>query len=360
MGALGKFGRLVLGTSYKDRAIAINGLTTYAMASQNVGWCGRFLATDTRDVKTIYLNWSTVTAAGTVTVTVETIDATTGKPTGTLYDANATITTAPSAGVQALTFATPPTTGLTAGSLYAVVIITATAGTAHTLRSHGTNITGIPYLVMTAADGTTRSNFAAVAGSSPYMSLVFEDDVEEALGCAGNTVSFQIYGTRACGAKIVLAASLKVAGIECPYGERIGSPGDLRCRIFDSSDNLVTGASATIDKDYITASGQGLEFIFNAPVTLASGTYRVIFDQTDHGTSASNRYALYSTQYRVAALNPSSFTFTGTTNVDGSPISWGSDDATILPGIYLMVDDIPAPAAGGGLLINPGLSGGLR
>ena len=45
--------------------------TTYAMAAANTGYCVRFKAAGTRDIKSGWVQWATITAAGTITVTVE-------------------------------------------------------------------------------------------------------------------------------------------------------------------------------------------------------------------------------------------------------------------------------------------------
>ena len=152
--------------------------STYAMAAANTGYCGRFKAAGTRDIKSVWVNWQTITAAGTITLTVEGIDLTTGDPDGSVNDAAATVTAAPTAGWQNFAFASTPTTGLTDGTDYGVVLITATLGTAHTLNAHVnlSHVTSLPTTAATAADGTTRSNFAEVANCIPVMYLVYDDD----------------------------------------------------------------------------------------------------------------------------------------------------------------------------------------
>lgn len=93
-------------------AMAASGVVSYAMPTLNNGFSGRFMAYDTRDIKSVYVNFSSVSAPGTVELRIETIDNTTGKPSGTLYDANATKSFTPAAGWNTVTFDTLPTTGL--------------------------------------------------------------------------------------------------------------------------------------------------------------------------------------------------------------------------------------------------------
>src|SRR3990167_9425509 len=113
---------------------AVAGLNTYAMAGLNVGFCARFPALNTLDITAIKIYWNAVTTPGTVEARIETMDAATGKPTGSLYDAAATKSFTPAVGLQTVTFDTPPSTGLTEGNMYGVVLLTTVAGTTQTDR----------------------------------------------------------------------------------------------------------------------------------------------------------------------------------------------------------------------------------
>lgn len=338
------------------------GVSTYAMAAINTGWCARFTAPDTRDIWSVWINWSAVTAAGTVQVRVETIDTTTGKPTGTLYDANASVNITPAVGWQQATFASHPTTGLTAGNEYAVVMLTTVAGTTHTLRSHlATSVAAIgPTVVLTAANGTTRSNFAEVASSSPICTLGFSDGADEFAGMSPYPTSstFGVYGTRAFSMKFVLNSSLKVHGYILSYMVPSGTPSNLRYRIFDSGNAVVTGSTVTVQQKSLTAASGRRRSMLPAPITLAAGTYRLVVDQTDHTTTSGNAYGLYYASARIAGMVPSGLIRSDTTNVDAGPIVW-TDTATDQPLMALLVDDTVAPAGGGGLFRVPGMQGGF-
>src|SRR3990167_5084146 len=264
------------------------GGVTYAMAALNTGWCSRFTATSTNDIKSVRLSWSGVSSPGTngITLRIETVDATSGKPTGTLYDANATITFTAAVDIQTYTFATLPTTGLTVGNSYAIVLLTVVAGTTQTLYAHST-ITGLasyPDLVLTAVDGTTRTNFAEVSGSSPYCSLVDENDSE----IPGAFLPFYTYTiptahfystTNYVAQKFIINTSINIAGVSAIL-IRTGTPaGDVRVRIFDSSNNVISGTTLTIDKDSLTGvNAKRIVVLFPSVVTLTLGTYRIVFD----------------------------------------------------------------------------------
>lgn len=354
----GRFHRSIFGSDDYVHAISANaGPVGYAMAALNAGWCARFTAPDARDVLSVYINWQTVTAAGTVELRIETVDAATGKPTGTLYDANASKSFTPASNWQQVTFDTPPTAGLTAGTEYAVVLLTTSAGTAHTLRSHNTQ-GSYPTVVLTAADGTTRSNFAEVANSVPVLTLVFEDSLEESLNCSpyATTSIVTLFGTNAGGMKFTVppGTTLAVAGIEVGNQVRTGTPaGDLRFRVLDSSDSAVAGTTVTLDKDSLASvNGRRVRFHFPAVVSLAAGTYRIVLDSASSANS-SNCWSFRSAVVRVAANAPSGFLLTSTTDVTAGPIVW-VDTATDVPPLGLVLDDV----TGSGSTPSPFVLGG--
>ncbi len=335
-----------------NQALA-GGTSTVAMAALNSGWCARFIAEDTRDIASVYFNWSSVASAGTVTLRIETIDATTGKPSGSLYDANASLAFTPVAGWQLCTFASLPTTGLTAGTEYAIVLLTTTGGTTQTLRSSisGSANSRYPAIVLTAADGTTRSNFAEVAGSVPICSVVYEDSVEELMAFCQftTTTAYNAFGTAATGLKFVVPSglTLSVAGVEIAILVRTGTPaGDLRLRIFNSSDSAVAGTTVTVDKDsLLNVNNRRTYFPFVAPVSLAAGTYRVVFDSASSANS-SNCWTIRSMVARASSLVPAEFAQTSTADVTAGTISW-TDTAAEQAMINLILDDVTGGSSGG-------------
>lgn len=350
MAAVGRL-RLNWGPDEASRIIATAGFTSFAMASLNTGWCTRFIAPDTRDVKSVNVNWATVATPGTVQVRIETIDATSGKPTGSLYDANAVLSFTPSAGWQTLTFASLPTTGLTAGTAYGVVLLTTVGGTTQTLRSHSPGAV-CPTSVLTAADGTTRTNFADVSGQ-PILSLIMEDDVEESVACCPFAIQshYKIFGTQAAGMKFVVPANLTISvdAVEIGAIDKVGTPaGDLRVRIFNSSDAAVAGTTVTIDKDYLglLSLARRARIPLLTPVSLTGGTYRVVLDSASSANS-SNCWQLEASTGRSAAMVPSGWIATSTADVTAGTITW-TDTNTDLPSIVLRLDNIPDVSAGGG------------
>ena len=352
------------GVKFGPSLIGINGISNQAMAALNTGVAFRFLALNTKDIKSFRLRWASVTAAGTVQLRIETVDAATGKPTGTLYDANAVYNITPVAGVQTYTFATLPTTGLVVGNMYAVVLLTTVAGTTQTL-AYGVGVVGsstYPVTVMSAADGTTRTNFVEITNVVGACSFVLDDDTEELLGHYpyANTSSFLIYGVTAGAGKFNLPVSLNIAGVYAGVSITGTPAGDLRIRIFDSSDNVVSGTTTTLDKDGLLVIGTATRTVyapFTSIITLSAGNYRVVID-SPNSINSTNCYSSKGLLFFSLAAVGTNFRTSTTTDVTVIPITW-TDSNLADASVALNIDSIPA-ASGGGMLVHPGLAGGMN
>lgn len=364
-----------LGAPFVLTQLAANGNTSFALGPLNAGWCARFTARSTKDVKGVKVQFATVTAAGQYTVRIETIDATSGKPTGTLYDAAAVATgvVPVSDSTVQTTFGTLPTTGLTAGTEYGVVLLCTTGGTTHTLRSHPavqSIVAAYPTVVLTAADGTTRTNFTEVTSAAPIVSIVLEDDTEEIIGLInyGGTTTHSLItsaGLRAAAMKFTIGSSIEVVGYENLLFQQGTAPAgsNLRFRIFNSSDATVTNSTATVDYDSLKtgAGGRMMLVPLATPITLAAGTYRLVIDEpAGASTSTANCWRGYATTSMTGSTYyPTEIEFSTTLDLGGAPITW-TDNPSQTPMMGLILNDIPSAGGGGGLLTHPGMSGGMR
>lgn len=358
MAAPGQFARSVFPFDFVVTSAANAGgfPTTVTMATLNNGYFARFMATDTRDIASVYIKWSAVTAAGTVQVRIETIDATTGKPSGSLYDASAAVSVTPTLGWQICTFASLPTAGLVAGTEYAVVVLTTVGGTTQTIAAYYTTST-LPGVVGSASDGTTRSNFAELGSGSawPILSFVMEDSVEESLGCCPygtSDITKNLFGTVGSGSKITVPTGMtfSVVGIDIGSITRVGTPaGDLRLRIF-SGNSAVTGTTVTVDKDSLANVNNKRIRVPFAAVSLASGTYRIIADSASSANS-SNCWRINTATARTASLVPSSSVATSTSDVTAGTITWADVTTDVSP-VALVLDDITVPAAPSAFVIS--------
>ena len=326
------------------------------MASLNTGWSARFKATQTQDIYKVRLIWNNVSAAGQVTIRIETDSS--GKPSGTLYDANAVLTAVvPVAGSQLYTFSTPPATGLTIDSIYHVVILTTTGGTTQTLASHaapGALGSTYPVEVLTAADGTTRTNFAEVAGTVARCSLVLADGTDDSMGMipASTTVNTNLItsgGTVVvAGLKLITDVTLRVSGVEFMV-VKTGTPtANLRCRIYNSANSLVTNSTIVISVNSLltgaaTRRGVAMGFAGGVVISLPPDTYRVVFDGAAD-TSGVNCWVMKGTTPFGATSVPSGFSMTTAPNI-ASPV-W--TDTTDQVPVRLILDDVLVPASAEG------------
>lgn len=348
----------IIGPPREASWVALNGgMTLYLMETVNEAWCARFTALSTKDVKTVRLHWPTITTPGTVTLRIETIDAATGKPTGTLYDANATIVNfTPTVGLQNYTFAILPTTGLVVGAEYGIVLITTAGGSTHSLSSGATTThrSYQPMAVLTAADGTTRSNFALVANMIPCVSLVWDDDTEDPCGMLPyySYTTNNIYALNAGGMKFTTSVPLVLAGIQIDAIGKVGTPaGDMRIQIMDLSNVQIAGTEIILDKD--TFPGYQSHSMFPSLVTLPAGNYRVVCDSAA-SVNSSNCWYIRSVKFLHA--NSVGSNFRKDVCSDYGIFSW-TPSAVENVGINLLLDDTPLVS---GLLTHPGMVGGIH
>lgn len=348
--AIGAHEESLIGVNLATAALVQNGGSgLYAMAALDAGCCFRFTAQSTNDIKSFRLWWASVTAPGVVRSRIETVDATTGKPTGTLYDANATIDIVPAAGNQTYTFATLPTTGLTVGAEYCLVLLTTTAGTTQTLyhmTAASTLVPNYPTITLTTVTAPTRSSFAEIANGIPVCSLVDENDGEISecfvpFSGDGGTINTFFGANTWAAAKFTTNASIKTNGISMIM-RRNGTPaGDARIRIFDNLNNLITGTTMTVDKDSLTGiSSRRLRSRF-ATITLPANTYRIVFDSAS-SADTNNAFGIYSHTFMHAnCVN----NWRLSTSANGGS-TW-TDSTTAQPMGWLCLDDFVAGAGGG-------------
>jgi hypothetical protein len=335
--------------------IVNGGFNTITLTGLNNGASFRFLANRADPVVAVKIAWNTATApVGTCDVRLETDDGL-GDPSGTLYDSgdgnDAAVSIAPAAGWQTCTFAIPPITNLTIGSLYHVVVICTGAGTNNKLRYMSG--TGLPACAMSATDLTTRSNATEVTLSRlPVCTLVFADTTEEACGMSAFgtlNAAFAIYGaSRWAGCKFTTVEGLVVRGIETTSMVRVLTPpGNLRVRILDTANNALANSTVTVDKESLLGLSAWLRVYipFGGLVTLAAGTsYRAVFDSAD--CDAANHFTLRSMSVPSATFTSTSQCYTTTTDAGTSWLD--TSDALQQTGMQLVLDSETAGGGGGG------------
>lgn len=339
-----------------------SGNTSTAMATLNTVVAFRFKARSTADIKSVIVQWGTVTlGSGVVRLSIEAIDATTGKPPAsyTPYDANAAIASVTVAtGVQTYTFATLPTTGLTVGAEYAVILETTTGGTTLPLftgQSYAEMLT-VPALVLT---GSSRAAWAEVL-TLPTVAVIDENDtyLVELFHPFQNTpvlTGRYLFSTTMLSAKFTLDAPVICSGVKF-IPKKNGTPtADLRVRLCDRNNNQISGADVSLDKDSLSGAEAGVRGAvaqFPTAITLAAGTYRAVFSAAADANSSNAHYlqtiapltsACYGADQPVVA--------TGTSGgADALPTSW-ADGSDAFP-CWLLLDNLTTSSGGGVFTCN--------
>src|SRR5262245_4417719 len=366
MATIGRFGNFLWGYSDLVEMACKSQPDVFSMAADAAGYCARFMARGTRDIKSVYFNWSSAVTPGTVNLRIETIDATTGKPTGTLYDANASKSFTPSTGWQNVAFDVTPTTGLTSGTAYGIVLVKSGAGTTVDLTAAVSRSieSQFPATVLTTATAGTSSSYAernaGVLPAVPVLSVVFEDDAEEALGFCPfhQTQDRSCFGTNSHGAKITTIGSLTVIGIRFGFITRSGTPSDMIARIWDSANSqVVSGCEVTIDKDYLlNTTSRRVVAYFPAPVTLPAGTYYVMMQQSDAGSTSTNYYRIRSCQARSVTTVPAGCHYVSSTNITTVPPTF-TPTTSEQPNVSLIYDELTFSGGGGIMSYGGGMEG---
>jgi len=345
MSIVGNLGDTPFGYNNLAYSVAGGNASNYAMSALNAGWAFRHVAKDTRDIYGIKVWWGGVSTPGTVQFTVEPVSA--GVASGTPYDANATLSFTPTTGLQTLTFASHPTTGLVAGNLYDFILLTTVAGTTQTLVG-SVAAANYPAEFMTCTNGTTRSNFTRVSAYTPIATIIYSDGSEEpGVLCpyyTNGTGMLTIYGNRATGVKLVLNGSVELRGAWVASLGITGTPtANLNFQVWSASGTSL--ASVSIPASQIWAGP--FKALFAAPVTLTAGTYYCLFDQGSSGTSG-NYYSVGSAKPLDTTVLPTGFLVGTSTSITSTPPTFASANETPIMG--LLLNDIPAPSGGSGYI----------
>ena len=323
-----------------DPALTSTGFSSLLMdaSGEKVGVVLR--APKTGSIRKVHFRTGAVTTATDTDVRLETVDATTGHPTGTLLGTTTNVTVA-SASITANTWITTGAltadASVTRGDLLAAVIVPSGTPNYNVAGVNGTN-SAFPYSVQYTASWADNSAIPAIAleysdGSFAYIPNVLPFS-------AMNTHTFNNGSTpdeRAL--KFRLAAPVRVAGVWFS-GNRSG---DVDFVLYDSDGTSVL-ASASMDKDVLGSALQPEAILFSSSVSLSANTY---YRLAVKPTSATNMSA-YSWDVASAAImdqmaGGQDFHYSERTNAG----AW-TDTTTRRLRIGLIIDGIDDGAGGGG------------
>ena len=337
-------------------------LSSMDSASQVVG--GVFRIPTTGTVLAIGFCCESVTTGDPYKGQLETVSDTTGLPTGTLYVANATgslTVTAP--GMKFFELNGGSGVSVTKGALVAGVIRSDTwvyGNTSWYFSVGGNSSQKFPY----ALSGSGPSN----ATSSPHALLVYSDGLVIPFGCycslgapAGQSINS---GTTPDEVAQVVSLPYDCA-IDGVYMMMETMQGTVQVVLYDASNNVLE--SITVDNDQLGNGSSTVPMFwqFASEVTLTKdATYRVAFKSSNTTNHAINNYELPDyggtggplKAYKM--FSPGGKLYLSQRTDAGS---WTDNDAKMLHcTVRVSKIDITAAGGGGGLMLNPGLSGGLR
>ncbi len=288
----------------------------------------------------------------TFTVTLETVDSN-GFPTGTLFHANATVTQAIATTDDDTQFEVAWTSFVgTGGTLVALVVAAPGSGTfdVDIARIRGYNAT-FPYTALFTA------SWAKVSGGGGVCALKYDDGYHYISGIfpieTNTNTTFNNGSTPdERGAKFQLPGPIRITGAWI----RIDGDANFDIILYDSGGSVQLTHSYTLNERSGTDRG-AYDFMFDGSFELAANTVaRIVIKPT----SGSNITVI---QWNVsAAALMDAFSggqnFHLTTRTDAG--AW-TDTTTVMPHIGIIYDGIADDAGGGaGLLVHPGMSGGMR
>lgn len=289
-------------------------------------------------------------------IRIETIDATTGLPTGTLWAANTNVSTGTLVSNTTAIYALGATANISRGQWFAVKILY-TSGTSflvsknrelilstvsgiYQIENTGTPATATLSGGMSLAIGSSATSFYHIAGCLPYVSdqtVAFDDST------AGD----------ARGARFRIPFDCKIRGLLAHAGSVVAANYNLK--LLNDAGTLIH--STAHDGDIQVLATGDILTRFDADLSISRNTwYRIVFEPSETGTNV--RYVTFTvladTQGALACganMHATTFTTAG---------GWVDSAITTIPFFDLLVSHVDdGTGAGGGLLAHPGMRGGF-
>lgn len=307
----------------------------------------------TGTLKKVAIKIGTVTTADPVLIRLETVDDTTGCPTGTLYDANATGTleTPTSTSIPYISINGTTGIGVTKNNIVALKLsLDYTDGnlSIYTYVSNNEATSAFPYMV-----SYVGSSYTKLAVGSLCMILEYDNEIINTLGMFTpmNTTSLAFSSSSTPnhrGIKITMPFTAKVTGV---YGYfDIDNAAEL---ILYDSDGVTALQTITLPGPNIrnsANSGYYKLYLDTAQTLNKDSSYRLILKPTTTSTVSetnitfTNDGSLLGINQLPLGINAC---YTYCTGTPDELIDW-TDDTTIRPMMGLIYDQIDLPASTGG------------
>lgn len=316
----------------------------------------------TGNVTAVGWTTTTVTSSQSIDTRIETIDAATGHPSGTLYHANATVAQATLASTTYYEPTFASAAPVTAENMVAVVLqYTSTAGTisfrtinqlfnslmfpygdCNLTGSYGKDTSKTLSIVLKYDDGLYYEVGVPLPISNTNISVSYNVD----------TVTFDEYGI-----KFSVPVPCRVSGVWLG-GSNVSAGGTADVVLY-GSDGSTTLESISLDGDIQAGSSTAgyMYMKFATPQTLTKDTY---YRLTLKPTNATNSTLMEFTYASSAILDAIS----GGSNVhETKRLNTGAwtDTTNIRPWMGVIIDQLDnGVGGGGGMIVNPGMDGGMR
>lgn len=234
-------------------------------------------ATAAKNIRKVHFRTGTVTTGDTLDIRIETVDATTGLPTGTLWATNTNVAHVLGNGDDDKWNSTAALTAdatLAVGDVYAIVINNGGGGGSWWISRYEDQSLGggFPY------GAFYNASWAKQATQSLIVAEYSDGTFEPVLGVLEfgtfNATAFNSgSGVNQRGNRMSLPFPARASG-----AWMWGIPGgDYAIKLYDSDGTTVLATTGTIDKDIVQVAGVGLQFHpFTTKATLAANTtYRI-------------------------------------------------------------------------------------
>jgi len=312
-----------------------------------------FQSPKTGDIVKIHFRTRTVTTGGTVDVRLETISSL--FPSGTLFATNTNASQVINAADDNVWFSPTLTAAATValGDYLAIVIVRDAAGNIQIATSDSTSQ---PSTTGAFPRGCLFTSSWAGTNTMPSFFLEYSDGTILPISPFHllNQTSDGTYTSTSTpderGNIFRVAFPCTVCGVQSYYLMDPGSTGEFV--LYDSASNVI--ASVNVSGSEKSNSNTNSHHLFTTPVTLSAGVdYRL----TLKATHATNIVAQYYSERRGHTVPVFGTTIQKTSRTDSG--AW-TEDSTREIRTYPIFSGFDDGASAGGMLVHPGMSGGMR
>lgn len=314
-------------------------------AGQWVAWVGQ--ATQTAIIDRYFFRVNTAATGCNATVRIETVDTSTGLPTGTLVHANATDSITIGTGPQDFANNFDGTFSLTKGQLIAFVIAVS-SGT-----PSGVNIAiwddegfgvAIPYLLDYDASVTLRTQLAICAGLGISGGGAMPLPKMWPINAAGSETYSSTSTPDTIGNKIVIDAPIRICGV----WYWLDQDGDATIKLYGTDGSTVLASALLYTNVPPITSSQLCEARFSSSVELPAGTYYLAIEATAATVIGISTITFVNSTWRSGSpLGDGKITYTTCTQPPTGTGSWtDTDTKQVVMG--LIIDGIDDGVGSGG------------